>query len=120
MASTSDKLTVAYLCVNGSHFFIGTKASPLTEGLCVGSRNLKQAFEQVTPALTFLLKANHGIQTDLTSAMSFPQFKQWALAKVEENASVDELEPISNHIEHNENIGAALLWTLPKQATHHM
>ena len=61
MTEAKDELAVVYKFVNGSHFFVGDEGCKFTQGLCVGSRDLKDAFDQVTPALQFLLKANFGI-----------------------------------------------------------
>ena len=74
------ELLVQYKLVNGSHFFVGHDGCEETEGLCVGSRDLKKAFDQVGPALTYLLKKNHEIDTQCVPSHTFHEFRQKLLA----------------------------------------
>lgn len=71
-----------YKLVNGFHFFVGYDGCEETEGLCVGSWDLKKAFEQVGPALTYLMKKNHGIDAVCVPSRTFYEFRQWLLARV--------------------------------------
>jgi hypothetical protein len=81
MMTTPDTLNVVYKLVNGSHFFVGDDHCPYTTGLCVGNRDLKKAFDQVSPALQFLLKANHGVDAVCPSSMSFEEFVMGLLSE---------------------------------------
>jgi len=84
-AKLHHQLMVQYKLVNGSHFFVGSEGCAETAGLCVGSRNLKRAFDQVGPALTYLLKRNHNIDAVCTPSRSFYDFRLWLLAQIGEN-----------------------------------
>lgn len=86
MSSKTDyvPLEVQYKFVNGSHFFVGSEGCKETEGLCVGSRNLKEAFHQVAPALKFLLARNHDIDTDCIPDTSYEQFLRWLVDRLDQ------------------------------------
>jgi hypothetical protein len=43
---------------------------------------LKKAFEQVGPALTYLLKKNHDIDAVCVPSRTFYEFRQWLLARI--------------------------------------
>lgn len=77
------QLVVQYKLVNGSHFFVGDERCPETTGLCVGSRNLRDAFDQVGPALSYLLKKNYDVETPCVPSRTFHEFRQWLLAGID-------------------------------------
>lgn len=108
-------LLVQYKLVNGSHFFVGQDGCEETAGLCVGSRDLRKAFDQVGPALTYLLKKNHEIDVVCVPSRTFHEFREWLLARI----SGDLLSGIgasafdSNPVLASDDLGKARQWTIP-------
>ncbi len=89
MTKASGKLLVQYQLVNGSHFFVGVDGCAETTGLCVGSRDLKKAFDQVGPALTYLLRRNHDITAVCTPKWTFAEFREWLLGQIKKDLVAD-------------------------------
>lgn len=66
-------VSVAYSFVDGAHFF--TSDDPKWAGLCAGSTNLKDAWEDVAIQLNHLATINHGMENpDFEPASSFQEF----------------------------------------------
>ena len=83
-AKLHHQLMVQYQFVNGSHFFVGTDGCAETIGLCVGSRDLKEAFDRVAPALMYLLKRNYGLNVTCTPKWPFHEFVGWLLGQIKQ------------------------------------
>lgn len=74
-------IVVRHLVIDGSHFFVGHEGEK-TEGLCVGSRNMKEAYEQVGPVLSFLLKANFGLRIVCEPKLPYSEYERLFLASI--------------------------------------
>ncbi|MEO1206100.1 MAG: hypothetical protein AAFV45_07185 [Pseudomonadota bacterium] len=104
-------LMVQYKLVDGTHFFIGAEECEETQGLCVGSRNLKEAFEQVTPALEFLLEANHGIDIRCRPEITYAQFLRQLIACFEEDLAHKVTDDFSSSfVDLPDSVGCTKLW----------
>lgn len=82
MTKDQDCLVVLYSFIDGAHFF--TSKDPLAKGLCVASKDLQAAFNEVTYQLKILLKDNHGVQNPMPSSLTaFSELEKWAKREIE-------------------------------------
>lgn len=67
---------VRHIVVDGSHFFVAPDGCDKTKGLCVGSRSMEDAYQQVGPVLSFLMKENHGIAVCFQPKLSYAEYER--------------------------------------------
>lgn len=112
---SQHELLVQYKLVNGSHFFVGHDGCEETAGLCVGSRDLKKAFDQVGPALTYLLKKNHETDVVCVPSSTFYEFREWLLARIGGGllSAIGTHAFDSNPVLASDDLEKARQWTIP-------
>ncbi len=106
-----EPIVVEYHLINGSHFFVAPDGCELAAGLCVGSRNLKEAFDQVGPALQYLLKANHRIEVKCKPELPYGEFLRRVLESIEDDLTRGGVDVSSDHARLHDFGERACLWT---------
>lgn len=75
--TTKECIHVLYSFIDGAHFF--TSRDPLAKGLCVASKDLQAAFNEVSYQLKILLKNNYDITISTTTSLTpYAELEKWA------------------------------------------
>jgi hypothetical protein len=82
MTKVQDCILVLYSFIDGAHFF--TSRDPLAKGLCVASKDLQAAFNEVSYQLKVLLKNNHNIPNPSPKSLTtFEELEKWASKEIQ-------------------------------------
>lgn len=75
------QISVTYSFIDDAHFF--TSKDVKARGLCVASKDLATAFNEVSFQLKTLLHENEGIEANCQSMLDFEELKEWVNKEVE-------------------------------------
>jgi len=66
-------IEIIYKYVDGAHFFVSN--DKMAYGLCVAHKDLRTAFQSLSPALSKLFLVNHGVTADFKPQIKYAEFR---------------------------------------------